>query len=390
MKKINLIVTGGIGASKSYELYLLLKKKYDVSVMLSKNAKYFVDFKDTPIHSDIFQKDFYDPHSTGEHIAKTYESDFNIVYPATYNFIGKIASGICDDLPSLIFAASSSHSWLFPSMNSRMYLNPIFERNKDLLKADNKIHWIEPKTGRLASGEIGIGRSLEPKEAFEIIESYNNKYLKLRNKKVLINFGRTRTYLDKIRYLTNESSGQMGLEILNVLKEFSVPTQAIVGDCDFDIKSISNLKRVKTNQEMLEAMVDNFSQSQIVICAAALNDFEFSNYYDKKLDKRSIDIQNYKIDLKESVDVLRELGKIKTNQILVGFSLANDFDLQKSWIKMAEKNLDILILNLTSAMSNNQTEIKILISKSKKVINFLPKSKAETSLDILNIIEDYI
>ncbi|AXK51200.1 bifunctional phosphopantothenoylcysteine decarboxylase/phosphopantothenate--cysteine ligase CoaBC [Spiroplasma alleghenense] len=389
MKKVNLIVTGGIAASKSYELYQLLKEKYEVSVILTKNAFRFAKFENTKISSKIFDQEFYDSHSTGEHISKTYDSDFNIIYPATYNYIGKIASGICDDLASLIFAASNTKTWIFPSMNSRMYLNPIFQNNRETLQKLNHISWIEPKEGRLASGEYGIGRALEPKEVLTTIEkNYYNKFSKIKDKKFLINFGRTRTYLDKIRYLTNESSGKMGLEILKVLESNLINSQAVVGDCDFSLPNNYSYQKVKTNYEMLEAMKNNFKSAEVVICAAALNDFEFTNTSDKKIEKRSIDLKNYKIDLKGSVDVLRELGRIKTNQFLVGFSLANDFNLEKSWEKIHEKNLDALILNLTTAMSNSETEIKILITKTKKVIDFKLMSKVEAAFEIVKTLNE--
>ncbi|AUB31534.1 bifunctional phosphopantothenoylcysteine decarboxylase/phosphopantothenate--cysteine ligase CoaBC [Spiroplasma floricola] len=389
-RQVNLIITGGIAASKSLKVYNLLKERYEVKIIATKNAKKFVNLNNIDHLEDIFDRDFYDNHHYGDHIKIAFESSLNIVYPASYNYIGKISSGIADDIASLIFAVSNYNTILFPSMNSNMYLNPINQRNKEILISTNKVEWIEPKYGKLASGHEGIGRALEPIEVVEVIDNYLNRFDKLKEKSILLNFGKTRSYIDKVRYITNASSGKMGSELRNILKNNSKYLKTVFGDTLIANNIDKDNIYVKTNNEMLEEMLKDYKKYDVVICSAALYDFEVENYIDKKIEKRSIKDEDLKISLSPSVDVLKELGKQKTHQFLVGFSLANDFNLEKAWNKLNEKNLDMLIVNLANAMESEFNEIKILLAKSKKVIEFEQLKKDKVAFNILKTINDNI
>ncbi|QEH61827.1 phosphopantothenoylcysteine decarboxylase / phosphopantothenate---cysteine ligase [Spiroplasma chinense] len=390
MKTINLIVTGGIAASKSKDLYDLLVKKYNVNLVLSENSQKFVKFDGIDRFDTIFEQEFYDRHTTGDHIKIALESDLSIVYPATYNYIGKIANGLANDIESLIFASSPSPFLLFPSMNFNMYANPILKQNKDKLLGLSKVEWIEPKVGKMASGHVGIGRALEPEEVVDYVENYLMGFEKFNNKKLLLNFGRTRSYIDKVRYITNASSGKMGMSLRDVSKNHFQEIQTVFGDTDFiNVENEFN-HYADTNPKMLEEMKKYFNQSDIVICSAALYDFEVKNQVDKKIEKRSMDKDNLSIELTGAIDVLYELGKIKTNQYLVGFSLANDFNLDKAFLKMKEKNMDMLVLNLTSALGSDNNEIKILTSKDNKVIDVNASLKNQIAKEILKAIHNEI
>ncbi|WP_338984254.1 bifunctional phosphopantothenoylcysteine decarboxylase/phosphopantothenate--cysteine ligase CoaBC [Spiroplasma endosymbiont of Diplazon laetatorius] len=389
-KQVNLIVTGGIAASKSKELYNLLTKEYEVKLILTKNAKKFVDFEGVDYLEDIFDQDFYDSHHYGEHIKLAFESTLNIVYPASYNYIGKIANGLADDIVSLIFAVSNFNTILFPSMNSNMYLNPILQKNKATLLATGNVEWIEPKVGKLASRHEGIGRALEPIEVIQVVENHFKTFENLKDKRVLLNFGKTRSYIDKVRYITNASGGKMGMELKNILKNSSKALKTVFGDTLEPILQDENNKYVKTNPEMLDEMLKEFDNCDVVICSAALYDFEVENYIDKKIEKRSMKEDQMHIDLVPAIDVLKELGKIKTNQFLIGFSLANDFNLDKAWLKVKEKNLDMLIINLAKAMESDFNEIKILVSKTNELIEFDEVKKNQVAFNIIKAINDNI
>lgn len=388
MKRLNLIVTGGIAASKSKELYHLLAKKYDVKLILSTNAGKFVDFESYETHDKIFTESFYDPHHYGKHIKMSHESDLNIVYPASFNFIAKIANGIADDLPSLVFAASKSKTILFPSMNSNMYLSPILEKNKKTLLTHTNIRWIEPTYGKLASGHEGIGRSLEPIEAIKIIDEELTDYLNINNKKFMLNFGRTRSYIDKIRYITNTSSGKMGLALRNALLNYSQSVISVFGDTDFNLQQNEKNIYCNTNEEMLEVMKKNFFDSDVVICCAALNDFEVLEYVDKKIEKRNLKNNSLKLDLKYSIDVLKELGGIKRNQFLVGFSLSNEFDFQKAKEKIVEKNLDMLVVNLLDSVGKDKTSLKIMFNDNTNIIHLDNLPKHSVAFEIIKAINE--
>ncbi|AHI52867.1 bifunctional phosphopantothenoylcysteine decarboxylase/phosphopantothenate--cysteine ligase CoaBC [Spiroplasma culicicola] len=388
MKTINLIITGGIAASKSRKVYDLLAQKYQVNVIVSENAKRFVKLDDINYIDKIFDQDYYENHTFGEHIKLAFGAELNVVYPASYSYIGKIANGLAGDISSLLFAASKAPFLLFPSMNFNMYANPILHANKEKLLNIANVRWIEPKVGKMASGHVGIGRALEPEEVDEIVGQYFKDYVKFNDKKVVLNFGRTRSYIDKVRYITNESSGKMGMSIRDNLKGHVKELVNIFGDTDVvNVEDELNI-HCKTNQDMLEAMKTHFDDANIVICVAALYDFEVENKVDHKIEKR--EQHELSINLKGSIDVLKELGKIKKNQYLVGFSLANEFDLEKAWTKATEKNVDMLIVNLTSAMGDNFNQVKVLTVKDKKVIDIPYDNKNNVSAEILRLIHEAI
>ncbi|AKX34059.1 phosphopantothenoylcysteine synthetase/decarboxylase [Spiroplasma litorale] len=389
MKVINLIITGGIAASKSNHLYDLLSKKYKVNVIMTKNAHKFVKFNNINTYDDIFDKEFYeDNHHYADHIKIAFNSDLNVVYPATYNYIGKVSSGISDDLASLLFAVCKFDCLLFPSMNTNMYTNKTLEKNKKYLSNLSNVFWYEPKYGRLASGDYGIGRAHEPIEVLEIVDKYFKDYNNLKNKNILINFGRTRSYIDKVRYITNSSSGKMGYEIVKKLYNKCNNIISVFGDNDLNITQNENNIYANTNVEMLEQMMKYYNSSDIVICCAALTDYEVCEVYQGKIEKR--DNKNFdKISLKESIDVLKELSKIKQNQFLVGFSLANDFDIDKAKNKLIEKKLDMIVINLVDTLDSEYNKIKIL-TKSNDIYEFEKLKKSEVADIILQKINQLV
>ncbi|KAF5275448.1 hypothetical protein FQR65_LT16666 [Abscondita terminalis] len=357
----------GIAASKSKDLYILLSKKYKVNLIVTNSAKKFVELDGIEsISNEIFSNEkIQDPHTYANHIEIAQESTLNIIYPATYNFIGKIANGIADDFASLLFSVSKITTLIFPSMNTDMYLNPIFIKNKEILLNTNNTIWVEPKVGLLASRDLGIGRSYEPQEAYELIERHLDKFNNLENKKVLLNFGRTRSYIDKV-------------SLHNKVKDLKI----FYGDVDFKMFENNNQFYCKTNQEMLDKMLKHYQDADIVICCAALNDFEIQNPVNKKIEKDKI-LNDF--SLIKSIDVLNELGKSKKKQFLVGFSLGDEFDLDIAFKKMNNKNLDMIILNKTNAMSSDDNEI-IVLFKDKTKIKIESNSKAVIAERIIQII----
>lgn len=391
MKNINLIVTGGIAASKARTLYDLLSKSYKVNLVLTKNAKKFMDCSDLEYTDEIFQQEHYfNNHILGDHLQLVFTADLSIVYPASYNYLGKIASGIADDMPSLLFAASKAPVLLFPSMNFNMYENQILKKNQKILAQLPNVQWFEAKVGRMASGHEGIGRALEPDEVEKIVNEHFLEFKKFGEMKLLLNLGKTRSQIDAVRYITNASTGKMGKAIRDqALFKFKT-VQTVFGDNDFNFLENETCHYAQTNEAMLEAMLQQFDDANIVICSAALYDFEVPEKLDTKIEKRGLKGQDLKLDLKPAIDVLYQLGQQKTHQFLVGFSLANDFDLNKAWIKVEQKNLDMLVVNLTNAIGATTNEIKILLTKNKQVIDISFASKEKIALEILKVIHKHI
>ncbi|ASP28174.1 phosphopantothenoylcysteine synthetase/decarboxylase [Spiroplasma corruscae] len=389
MKIINLIITGGIAATKAKELYNLLIKKYEVNIIMTKNAYKFVDTEGLITYNEIFDKEFYENgHHYADHIKLAFNSDLNIIYPATYNFIGKVASGISDDLPSLLLAVCTFDSLFFPSMNTNMYNNEILQKNKKIITNLSNTQWFEPKFGKLASGDYGIGRAYEPIEVVSIVDNYFNKFSNLIDKNILLNFGRTRSYIDKVRYITNASSGKMGNELKKSLISKCNKLVSIFGDTDFNVIQNANNIYANTNVKMYEEMIKHFNDMDIVICCGALTDFEVTNPLDRKIEKR-VDKNINEIKFKESLDVLKELSRKKTKQFLVGFSLANDFNLDKARNKLLEKNLDMIVINLTNALNSDSNTIKIL-TKDNNLYEYENLNKSDVALKIIEKINDII
>lgn len=234
---------------------------------------------------------------------------------------------------------------------------------------------------------IGDGRVKNPNVALTIIKDVFKKNIDLFNKKILINAGRTRTYLDKIRYITNNSSGKMGKALVDAFLKTNAKVTLVVGDCDFEIKSQNNLTIIKanTNQEMLLAMSKNFNDADITLCTAALNDYQVSEYIPKKIVKA--ENQNLSLSLVANVDVLAHLGKKKKQQILIGFAAQNNNDSKLGIEKMKSKNCDGICINNINVMTSDETEITFYFKDN----NYnLVGSKVEVANQIVDIISKNI
>lgn len=377
MKKIILVITGSIAAYKGINLYKELKKKYIVELILTKDSLNFFKKKPITAKTKIFIKKYYNKKDLSEHIIISNQTDLFIVYPATQNFIAQIANGFTNNLASLLFSVTKSYKMIFPTMNSNMYLSNANLRNLNKLKSDgNQIY--EPRIGALACNMVGIGRAWEWEDVIIEINNFLDLKKILKNKKVMLNFGRTRSYLDNVRYLTNSSSGKMGNALYYVLKWTDCLLTTIIGDCDFPIyyKHI----KVTTNKEMLFAMLKTYKQQDIVISCAALNDYKFSFSFKGKINKQ----KNIKpiLSLFYNIDVLNELGKLKNKQILIGFSAQNNFNLNYAKKKLINKNLDLIIINKINNIGSDKNEI-IILSKNGSFKKIKKQNKIIIAKEIL-------
>ncbi|MFX4057090.1 MAG: bifunctional phosphopantothenoylcysteine decarboxylase/phosphopantothenate--cysteine ligase CoaBC [Spiroplasma sp. hy2] len=363
MAKIILVITGSIAAHKGLHLYEALKKEHDVELLLTQDALKFLKDWPTTAKTEIFMKQYYDKKDLSEHITIAEQVDLFVVYPATQNFIAQIAHGFTNTLASLVYSATQSYKMIFPAMNSKMYLSPANLRNLAQLIVDgNQIY--EPRSGMLACNMVGIGRAWEWEDVLKEIKQFLVWKNLWKDKKVMLNFGRTKTYLDDIRYLTNNSSGKMGNALHTVLTWTNCSLTTIVGDCDFPI--YYEHVKANTNNEMLIAMLKTYKEQDIIIACAALNDYQVAVPIKGKISKRKN--PQLAVSLLPNVDVLSELGKLKQHQILVGFSAQNNFDLDYARQKLIDKNLDLIIINQINVMGTDQNEIILLTKKGHQQI----------------------
>lgn len=376
-KNILIGITGGIAAYKICNLIRLYKKAgANVRVVLTPNALNFVTkltlqtLSGNEVYVDNFEIDEYKP----EHIALT-ESDIFVIAPASANTIGKIVNGICDNLLLSTACAFSKPILIAPAMNENMWKNPFVQENLNKLK-NNGCHIIEPETGFLACGTNGIGRMKEPEEIFEkTVEILSEKQI-LKGKKFLITAGGTREKIDPVRYITNSSSGKMGLAL---------------ADCAFkmgaEVTLVSTFKAEKpykniitpTALEMERAVKENLEGQDCVIMAAAVSDYRVENISEQKIKKQGGEMT---LKLVENPDILQEICRNKLPQpLIIGFCAESENLIENAKSKIQKKGCDYLIANDISRkdIGFNTDENEVYIIDKNLNINHIEK---DTKLNI--------
>lgn len=388
-KKILIGISGGIAAYKTPLLIReLIKKNCQVRVVTTKNALEFVTLKTLQtvsqhkVYVDMFSKD--EEYST-EHISLTDWADCFIVAPATANIISKMANGLADCALSTSLLAFNKDLFVAPAMNSKMYNNPITQENIRKIELIGA-NIISPTTGNLACGYDGEGRMEEPSEIVKKLENFYSKNLDLKNKTIIVTAASTQEKIDAVRYIGNNSSGKMGFCIANELAVRGANVILISGKTHLSVNNPNiQLIKVTSASEMFEQTTKYFPQSDAAILSAAVADFRPLNPSKNKIKKTSQDLT---ITLTPTTDILATLGKTKTkNQILVGFALETDNEIENAIKKLKKKNLDFIVLNSLNdqgAGFDVSTNKITIIDKNLKIEEFQLKTKEEVSIDIVN------
>jgi phosphopantothenoylcysteine decarboxylase/phosphopantothenate--cysteine ligase len=339
-KRILLGITGSIAAYKAVELTRrLMDLGAEVTVVMTKNAQSFI----TPLTFETVsgKKVFTDLNQEPlSHITLLEKADLFIVAPATANIIGKMASGVADDLMSTLFIASLIPVLVVPAMNSNMYENPILQRNRDILE-ERGIEIMEPATGKLACGYEGIGRFPEIKMITDRVIEILRRKEDLKGENILITAGPTREPLDPVRFFSNRSSGKMGYSLARVARRRGAEVTLISGPTSLKTPFGINRIDVERAEEMMRECLPAFENSTIGIMSAAVSDWstDISPHKIKKDGNERI------LRLKENPDILKEMGKKKGNRILVGFAAETDNAIENGKKKLVEKNLDMVVIN---------------------------------------------
>jgi phosphopantothenoylcysteine decarboxylase / phosphopantothenate---cysteine ligase len=367
-KKILLCVTGGIAVYKAVALVSKLSQAgADVKVMMTESAKEFV----TPLtfqamsRNDVFFDTFDEKNSRViAHIDLADWADLVIVAPATANVIGKLANGIADDMVTTTLLATTAEVWIAPAMNVHMYENKAVLRNIKTLHEDG-YQFIEPSEGFLACGYVGKGRLEEPEKIVEFVkERFSNpKNLPLSGKKVVITAGPTRERIDPVRYVSNFSSGKMGYAMAEAAAQLGATTILISGPVGLDKPTGVKVIDVESAAEMFEAVRNEFDDASIVIKSAAVADYRPKEIHPRKMKKQAGDAV---IELERTTDILKTIGALKTDQILVGFAAETDNAVEYGMGKLDSKNLDYIIVNDVTdpdAGFGKDTNVVTLLSK---------------------------
>ena len=346
-KKVLLGISGGIAAYKTPNLVrCLIKKGAEVKVVMTDSAKDFVTplslstVSKNPVHSSFKSDD--EDGVWNNHVELGLWADFMLICPATANTLFKMANGNCDNLLLGVYLSCKSETFFAPAMDLDMYKHQSTKESINKLISFGNI-LIPPAHGELASGLSGEGRLPEPHEIVDFIEKYYTKNLPLEGKKVLISAGPTIEQLDPVRYISNHSSGKMGYSLAETALSLGAEVKLISGPTNQSISS-ENIKivHIKTGNELLKAIRNDYDNSDIVIMAAAVSDYKPIEFSEKKIKK---DNNELNIKFEKTTDILFELGQNKKNQILVGFALENNNELSNAINKLEKKNLDLIVLN---------------------------------------------
>lgn len=378
-------VTAGIAAYKTPQLVRLLTKKgYNVRVILTENAKEFV----TPLTLSTVSKNpvltsFSSPEGNWHsHVELALWADTMLIAPATANTIAKMAHGVCDNLLLATYFSAKAPVFIAPAMDLDMYAHPTVTEN--LAKLTSYGNHIIPATyGELASGLVGQGRMAEPEDIVLFLQNTLSKNLPLKGKKILITAGPTYEAIDPVRFIGNFSSGKMGIALANEAVRQGAEVHLVLGpSSEKNIHSQIHLHRVVSAQQMYEAAVTEFPSCDIAILAAAVADYTPETVAPEKIKKKG---GNLSLTLVPTVDILASLGKIKTNQILIGFALETENEVANAQTKLEKKNLDGIVLNSlrdTGAGFGTDTNKVTFITKETQ-ISFPLKTKEEVAKDIL-------
>ena len=381
-KNILLGITGGIAAYKICTLIRLYKKAgANVRVVVTPNALKFVTkltlqtLSNNEVYVEQFDIDEYKP----EHIALT-EADIFVIAPATANTIGKIANGICDNLLSTTACAFNKQFLIAPAMNNNMWENKFVQGNIKKLE-ENGYNILYPSEGFLACGTNAVGRMREPEEIFEkTVELLSAQQQILKGKKILITAGGTREKIDPVRYITNNSSGKMGIALANNAAKMGADVTLV---STFGVNG--NFKNIvtETAREMEKAVKENISEQDGVIMAAAVSDYRVENYSEQKI-KKGVGVNvglndGLKLNLVTNPDILKDISLMHTKAKIIGFCAESENLIENAKTKIKNKGCDYIVANDISRkdIGFNSNENEVYIIDKNLNINHIEKDTKE-------------
>ena len=367
-KNILIGITGGIAAYKICELVRLYRKaRANVRVVLTPNALNFVTkltlqtLSNNEVYVDNFEIDEYKP----EHIALT-EADIFVIAPASANTISKLANGICDNLLLSTACAFNKPFLIAPAMNTNMWENPFVQENLSKLRK-NGYNILEPDEGYLACGTNGKGRMREVEEIFEATDRILSSG-KLSGKKILITAGGTKEKIDPVRFISNSSSGKMGIALADMASQEGADVTLVS-----TFKAEKSYKNIvaETAQEMEKVVKENLANQDCIIMTAAVSDYRIKNYSEQKIKKS--DDEGITLELVKNPDILKEICEIKNVSsseskenmpVIVGFCAESENLIENAKKKIQKKGCDFLVANDISrkdiGFNSDENEVYLL------------------------------
>ena len=390
-KKILVGVTGSIAAYKAILLVrLLIKAGAEVKVIMTPSAKDFV----SPLTFSTLSKnevliDLFNETSWANHVNLGRWADVMLIAPLSCNTLAKMANGFCDNLLLAIYLSATCPVIVAPAMDEDMWHHPSTKLNIDKIRSfGNNI--IPVDNGELASGLFGDGRMAEPAQIMQYLHNFFFESNELAGKKVLITAGPTHEAIDPVRFISNHSSGKMGVSIAEEFAGRGADVILILGPSDIDVSKNIHTVKVTSAQEMYDACMNNFSKIDITVMAAAVADYMPQNFSLKKIKKTE---NVFTLSLKKTNDILKQLGEQKNkDQIIVGFALETNNEKENALSKLEKKNIDLIVLNSLNdegAGFGTDTNKIAIFDKHGNEFHFEKKSKKLVAKDIVNTIIQY-
>jgi len=368
-KRVLLGVSGSIAAYKSPDIVRRLQDLgAEVRVVITSGGREFVSERSlqtiskNKVHDNLWDKD---AELSMGHIELAKWADVVIIAPASANTIAKLCHGKADDLLSTVILATSATVMIAPSMNQQMYASLAMKENLQLLKSRNIII-IEPGFGEQACGDVGEGRLAEPidiaQQAAELFLSNS-----LSGKKVLITIGGTIEAIDPVRFISNHSSGKMGMSLAHACIQAGAKTTLVVGSISIDVERRAETIFVTSASEMYDAVMNNITGQDLFISCAAVADYRPSKVSLNKIKKTS----NIKsIQLTENKDILASVCKLKDKPICIGFAAETENLIANAKQKLKNKKCDAIILN---DISNSEIGLK----SDENEVHFISENNSE-------------
>ena len=388
-KKIVLGITGSIAAYKAcYIIRGLIKAGAEVQVVITPAGKEFITpitlsaLTQKPVVSEFFSQRDGTWHS---HVKLGLWADAMLIAPCTASTLGKMASGVADNMLVTTYLSLKAPVFIAPAMDLDMYQHPTTQQNMERLKGFGN-YIIEPASGFLASGLEGKGRMEEP----ENIVAYLDNYFEakdLQGKKVMITAGPTYEKIDPVRFIGNYSSGKMGFSLAEECARRGAEVTLIAGPVNCQLSTLAShlIKRidVESCEEMYQAAVETFPRQDAAILCAAVADFRPENVAEQKIKREGDDLV---IRLKPTHDIAAQLGQMKQHQILAGFALETNDEQANAQKKLQKKHLDFIVLNSLqnkgTCFRSDENQISIISADGQQ--DFPKKLKAEVARDIID------
>ena len=387
-KKIVLGITGSIAAYKSCLIIReLAKRGAEVQVVITPAGKEFITpitlsaRTQKPVVSEFFSQRDGTWHS---HVKLGLWADAMLVAPCTASTLGKMATGVADNMLVTTYLSMKAPVFIAPAMDLDMYAHPTTQQNIERLRSFGN-HIIEPQSGFLASGLEGKGRMEEPEKIVDVLDQYFEQK-DLQGQHILITAGPTYEKIDPVRFVGNYSSGKMGFALAEECARRGAEVTLVAGPVSAALRPMPNLRRIDVESclQMRDAAVEAFKTADAAILCAAVADFRPEEVAGQKI-KREGD--GLSLRLVPNPDIAAELGRMKTDrQVMVGFALETNDEQQNAEKKLAKKNLDFIVLNSLrnpgTCFKSDENQVSIISAEGRR--DYEKKPKTEVARDIID------